>query len=1391
MSKEFFLALGFTLADLRPLQTTIGTAQEGAALAALGRCKHPLYLQPTGLSTKFKTFPVVIDKLTMPFIIGAPFLHKHGFDQLHSQNQIRIQGHKLPLIASLTEPHFEKLELTAYTSQPTTVPPLSQSIVPLHIPDIAKGLCPAGDGFLTGTLAFMGKTDLHPVLDTMVRCDPDGTLLATVLNTTSNPISLKSNMAYGSFRLARFYDPQGPSTSSHPWRVLALANVRGGQDESPDTGNSSSVLSQKSNPNSSKNTKDMPTQKDLDDLIHMFRLDTSPFLKDSRKKYQAAMLLYNNRKAFSFDGSFGKTTLIQHQIHTEHQHKPINQKYRPVNPALEKDLKEQIRNWMAHGIIEKSNSPWNFGLVAAPKKNGKIRWCVDYRALNKITTKDSHPIGNIDDNLSRLSRSIVFSCIDGSGAYHVVQLDPKDKDKTAFATPWGSYQFTHMPFGLCNAPSTYARLVQMVLQGIPYHIALPYLDDTIVHSKTVEEHFQALEQVLHANIKAGLKLSPEKCFFFQSQVAYLGHVVSAKGIQPNPEYLKVVANWPVPTTRAKVRTFLGKTGYYRRFIKNYAKIAEPLLEKLAKTELKDTEEFDPTQQFDNSFQQLKKALLNAPILAYPRFDSDEPFILDTDWSAENNAVGAVLSQKQDGLERVICYGAKRLTKAQAAYSPTKGELAGVIIFMQKWKYFLQHRNFLLRTDHRALCWIQSMVEPTGMIQRWLDLLSSFDFKVEHRPGPKHGNADALSRAEHLSPASSVTDLSEGEKIAALATTSFDIDTIKQEQQADPDLSFILPYVRTGDTPPREAVAAASRLGRLYAGLFDDLKLSDKSVLMYTVRHHQSGITSSRDLVLLPRNLWTDAIWKAHEAAAHMASHATVTRALQHFYFPGMTSFTERLLRTCTTCQTKVGNSKDQRALHRPTLSGYPFRKLSLDFVGPLPVSSKGNCYILTVLDTFTRWLEAFPLRAATADRVVNTLIKEVFSRYGLCEQLHSDRGSQFTGDLLTDVAKTLGISHTQTPSYNPKSNPVERQHRTLQQALTALVDGNPKRWEQMLPHALFAMRTTVSRSTGFAPFQLMFGRDASSNLDLIFGAPHHPDFPLTEYATRIQEDAMRAHHWARQNIGRTIARQRRAYQAQAKTFEVGHKVWLFTPRLRPGQSKKFATYWTGPWTITRRVNELMMEICPDSSWLRKSNETVSIDRLKPFFEAEVDHPNQFPPSPSADLSMAGDEYAEHLLDPPEEDDHELDFFLPVPGPVLNDGPAAPADAAIPPPAPAPAPPLPPPMAPPPPPPAPLPPAPAPAPPLLAPPRSRSPSPGRGATPVHSPRTQRRAHPYARDPTTPPPARQTPTERERERLARERLAEQARLHRQSIERALRHDRRLHRGLHRPRSPPPQL
>jgi hypothetical protein len=298
------------------------------------------------------------------------------------------------------------------------------------------------------------------------------------------------------------------------------------------------------------------------------------------KKAQSLFLAYWD--VLSKKGENDQTSLIEPEIKTTPGH-PIKNRIRPLNPTLEANFYKQIDKWQSEGVIEPSLSPWNFGLVAAPKKSSTIRWCVDFSGLNQRSTVDSHPLQNIEDNLSRLSRSCVYSTLDGAGARHVVPIKKQDREKTAFGTPWGSYQFRRMPFGLCNAPATYCRIVHMVLQGIPYSMALPYLDDTCVHSRNLAEHFTALQTVLEAFRKAALKLQLKKCFLFKSKVEYLGHMVSKEGIRTVPWYTQVIKDCPMPETREQVCTFLGKCGYYRRFVDHYSQHTKPSWTSLEKS----------------------------------------------------------------------------------------------------------------------------------------------------------------------------------------------------------------------------------------------------------------------------------------------------------------------------------------------------------------------------------------------------------------------------------------------------------------------------------------------------------------------------------------------------------------------------------------------------------------------------------------------------------------------------------------------------------------------------------------------------------------------------------------------------------------------------------------
>ena len=293
-----------------------------------------------------------------------------------------------------------------------------------------------------------------------------------------------------------------------------------------------------------------------------------------------------------------------------------------------------------------------------------------------------------------------------------------------------------MPFGLCNAPSTFQRLMEFVLTGLQWSICLIYLDDVIIFSKNFDDHLRRMEEVFGRLREAGLKLKPQKCRFLQKEVTYLGHVVSENGVSTDPSKVSKILDWPIPRNVSELRSFLGLASYYRRFIKDFAKTAVQLHRLTEKNK-----PFVWSESCLEAFNELKRELTNHPILAYPDFN--KKFILDTD--ASDYGIGGVLSQVEGNEERVIGYASRSLTKPESRYSTTRKELLAIVAFIQHFRHYLYGKSFIIRADHNALKWLKSFKEPQGQVARWIELLAEFNFVVEHRPGTKHGNADALSR----------------------------------------------------------------------------------------------------------------------------------------------------------------------------------------------------------------------------------------------------------------------------------------------------------------------------------------------------------------------------------------------------------------------------------------------------------------------------------------------------------------------------------------------------------------------------------------------------------------------------------------------------------------------
>jgi len=447
-------------------------------------------------------------------------------------------------------------------------------------------------------------------------------------------------------------------------------------------------------------------------------------------------MINQNEDIFSKDkNDLGRTGIIKHTIDTGDT-KPISQRAYRVTLKEKEVIKTEVDKMLEKGIIRRSNSPWASPVVLIKKKNGEIRFCIDYRKLNSITRKDSHPLPRIDDMLDTFEGSQWFTTLDLASGYWQVEMEEKDKEKTAFITHEGLYEFNVMPFGLCNAPATFQRLMHMVYGNLIFTKAPVYIDDTNVHSKTFEQHLGDLEEVFGRLRDAKLKLRLEKCYLCFKEIKFLGYIIGSEGMKVDQEKIEKVKNFPIPKNVSELRSFIGLASYYRRFIKDFSKIAKPLTDLFQKER-----DYEWNTKQEESFEKLKEKLTTTPVLMFPDFEKE--FVLYTD--ASGYALGAVLSQKgKDEKEHVIAYASKSLTKAEQNYSTTELECYAVIWGIEKFHHYLAGRKFKVVTDHYALKWLQTAALK-GRRARWILRLQPYDFEVVYKEGRKHKNADTLSR----------------------------------------------------------------------------------------------------------------------------------------------------------------------------------------------------------------------------------------------------------------------------------------------------------------------------------------------------------------------------------------------------------------------------------------------------------------------------------------------------------------------------------------------------------------------------------------------------------------------------------------------------------------------
>lgn len=465
-------------------------------------------------------------------------------------------------------------------------------------------------------------------------------------------------------------------------------------------------------------------------------LDIGPKLDESQRQRLLELIREFEDIVSQSETDTGLTDLLEHEIDTEGA-APVHSRPYRLSFSERREVSTKIAEYLDAGFIRESSSPWACPIVLVRKKDGSMRFCCDWRKLNQVTKKDAMPLPRINDMIDRLSKARFFTKLDFTSGFYQVPLASDAVEKTAFVTPDGHYEWLVMGMGLTNAPATFQRLMHRMLGSLLWTTSMAYMDDLVVYSEDFDSHLVALREVFGRIREAKLKVKPSKCSWAKDGIHYLGHVISSDGVRCDPANTRKVAEFVEPKTRKDVRSFLGLTSYYRRFIPKYAFVAKPLHD-LTKESVK----FEFDAKCSEAFEELKKALVEPPVLAFPDFEKE--FIVTTD--ASGLGIGCVLKQMDPkGHERVIAYASRVLRPEEQRYSTTERECLALRYATIVFRPYLFGKKFRVITDHQSLRYLKSMKTPNGRLQRWNMEMLDFDFDVEYKQGKANRDADTLSR----------------------------------------------------------------------------------------------------------------------------------------------------------------------------------------------------------------------------------------------------------------------------------------------------------------------------------------------------------------------------------------------------------------------------------------------------------------------------------------------------------------------------------------------------------------------------------------------------------------------------------------------------------------------
>lgn len=877
------------------------------------------------------------------------------------------------------------------------------------------------------------------------------------------------------------------------------------------------------------------------------------------EKLQLDGALLKHIGVFNYSGD--PTPFAIHQINTGN-HEPIATPPYRLSFAKTRELKREIETMLENDVIEECESAWSSPVVMVPKRDGSIRVCVDYRKLNSITVPDRYPLPRLDDLLHAAKSTKYMTTLDLQSGYYQIEVALEDRDKTCLITPFGTFRFTRMPFGLRNAPATFQRLINTFKTGIPNVCILAYLDDVIICSETFQKHLEDLDIVFKRLAMFQLRLNNQKCSFCCSKVKYLGHFLTPEGIAIDTEKTKAIIDRKEPKNIKQLISFIQTCSWYRKFIDNYADIARPLTNLTKKSVAWKWEK----PQMD-AFNALKNALVTSPVLR--QAVDGIPFAIKTDSSAY--ALGAVLIQGEKNDEHPIEYASRLLNNAERNYSTTEREALAIVWACNKFRGYIEGAEVKLLTDHQPLKWLLTVKSPTGRIARWGLQIQHYNLVIEYLPGKTNSVADMLSRPP-------CSDESHDERSNCICAFYVDMPTkstgeIRSEQMKDENLKDIITSLETNDENSLRWINRSYLLndGILYCYGNDD----SEDAQLVVPAHERSEILK---------------VYHDESTAGHYGSERTIARIASRYFWPGMRSEISKYVKSCIECQRFKASNMKPAGLLQTTSSKQRFEVVAVDLFGPLPQTENGDRWILIVEDVASRWTEIFALSEATAEACAKILIEEIFLRYGIPRRIKSDNGVQFVSAIMQKVTYCLGIQQQFTPVYHPEANPVERKNRDMKSQLAILVQRQHDDWHLSLSAIRFAMNTAKCQSTGYSAAFLTFGRELRTVDDIqhdVKAIVESENFipEISSYLAKMVDVLKNAKETESkaQDRNKHYADQHRRPQPQ---YEVGTQV-LITTHVLSNASKnmtsKFIPKRDGPYVITKKIGSSTYEVSsPDN-----------------------------------------------------------------------------------------------------------------------------------------------------------------------------------------------------------------